>query len=215
MTKESYIVASLLGDGYLIFRNKKEYQLAMQHSVKQEKYLIHKLLLAESLGYKVNFNYIKPSKSRKYPAIRGNIYLSREEALYYKHRFYPNHNKITTRHLLNKLDTQGLAIWYQDDGNLSVYNNPNTTGGPQRRIKLCTHGFTKDENVLIKNYFNIVWDIKFNVKLDKQKYYYIDCGAIQANKFFKLVAPYIHNSMLYKIDMKYTICGTRSIPMGW
>jgi hypothetical protein len=164
--------------------------------LKQEEYAIYKRNIAKNLGLKTHTYYIK----NKFPAIIVKCKLEKEIFKYYRHKFYPNGNKTVTRSLLNLLDKEGLGIWWQDDGSLSIYENKKTKQ-LDRHGKLCTHSFTEEENKIISRYFNVVWDIKTTVRIEKNKYYFQHLGALGLNKLFSVIS--VHESMKYKTDMKY------------
>ena len=196
--KDSLITAMILGDGYIDNNN----YLSIQHSGKQKDYLEYKMNLLKELNLKISNTY---DVSRNgFEAFRQNC---REPELckYYKHLFYPNKNKTITRNLLNRLDSEGLAIWFMDDGSCTkTYKNGYGQG---RYLSIATHSFTKDENKLIVKYFKVVWDIYVKIRTAKRKNktdsYYIVFNATNAPKFIEIIKPYIIESMKYKIDFDY------------
>jgi recombination protein RecA len=204
MKKESLIISCIIGDGYIAKESKaSSYYLSIQHSTKQKDFLLYKKSLFESLGYKTNLYELKQTDKRKYPAIRLNVKdFNKDILINLRRSFYPNGNKTITRHLLNYLDPMGLAIWWMDDGCLSIYKRKDRNS-TARYGKLCTHCFTYDENVIIKNYLETVWKIKTTVKVEKNKYYYIYLSPTGLNQLFSIISPFIIPSMNYKIDMKY------------
>jgi len=104
-------------------------------------------------------------------------------------------NKKNIKFLMKNLDTVALAFWFMDDGSWNNYGSS----------FFHTEGFSLEEQKLIvktlKNKFGLRSEIKqrsgkphlFNIKLKKEA----------TNKLFALIAPYIHNSMKYKISEKY------------
>jgi hypothetical protein len=197
------MVGVLLGDGYIAVDQRYDlYYLSFQHSLLQEEYALYKAaVLQEVSGYRCNTYYISAGNKHG-SAIRVQITLPKGEGRYYRELFYPNNNKTIARRELNLLNEQALAWWYQDDGSLSVYRNPNTNK-TQRHIKWCTHGFTYDEHVIMQRYLEIVWSVKANIRLEKQRYYFLWLGATAARTLIEIVDPYVHQSMRYKLDMKY------------
>ena len=100
----------------------------------------------------------------------------------------------------NLLTPLSLAVWWMDDGCLSIYKPKG-----ERYGKLCTHSFTLRENELIKKYFSVVWNIECKIKIEKQKYYFIRFNATEMKKLINIIYPYVLEipSMVYKIDMQY------------
>jgi hypothetical protein len=197
ITFDSFVISSLLGDGYLPKESIYYYGLFFQHSLKQEEYALYKKNIAESLGMDTKVYYI----NKNFPAIRVKCSLDKSYFKKMKHKIYPNGNKTITRSLLNLLDADGLSLWWQDDGCLSIYRHP-IKHNTSRYGKLCTHGFSKEENIIISNYFSTVWKIETQVTMEKGKYYFQRLNATNLNKFFDIIN--VHESMKYKTDMKYT-----------
>lgn len=198
---EKLFFGCILGDGYLTNGNHSNYNFCFQHSLKQEEYANYKVeLFSNVCDYSIHINKI--ISGGKFPAIRANILLPKEYFSYLRHLIYPSGNKTVTRNQLNRMDETGLALWYQDDGSLSVYINKKNNK-TSRQIKLCTHSYTEKENHIISNYLKAVWDIESTVKIEKEKYFFNHIGAISGNKLFSIITDYVHPSMQYKIDMKY------------
>lgn len=198
---DRFLIACILGDGYITFKKRgKEIYLGIQHGKKQKKYLEYKSKILKKLKLKNHINNINLSKKRQFKAFRLTSY-NNKLFLHYRNLFYKNKKKILNRKILNKLDKLGLAIWWQDDGCLSVYTNSNKS--THRYGKLCTHGFSLKENQIIQKYFLEKWKINVRPKLEKRKYWYIYINSTNLKKFFKLIRPYIHKSMNYKINMKF------------
>lgn len=188
----------ILGDGYIDNNN----YLSIQHSSKQKDYLQYKMNLLNKLEMKIS-NIYDVSRNG-YEAYRQNC---REPETFksLKHQFYPNGNKTVTRHLLNKLDAQGLAIWFMDDGCcIKQYKNGYGNG---RYLQLCTNSFSKEENIIIINYFKTVWDIDLKMREVKRKNqkqsFFLIINATNAPKFIDIISPYVIDSMKYKIDFDY------------
>lgn len=80
--------------------------------------------------------------------------------------------KIVKQSILNRLSPLSIAIWYMDDGSLHTYKRGEYT---YRTLCLHTDGFTKDECIMISEYFNDKYNVKFNVNhngmTDKSKEY--------------------------------------------
>ncbi len=196
----------ILGDGYIDNDN----YLSIQHGCKQLEYLQHKKDLLESNELKVSKTY---NVSRKYCAERFNCRMP-EVLKHYKHHFYPNGNKTITRHLLNQLDKQGLAIWYMDDG--CCVKQYKRGYGNGRHLRLCTNCFNLEEHQIMQNYFEVVWDIKVTVqpckRRNKNLSYCLRITGDNARKFIELVKPYIIDSMKYKIDFEYKTVSSNETP---
>lgn len=172
------------------------------HSCKQEEYIKHKRSLLEKNGLKVSKIYDIPKG-----VYCNKTFECREPTILkeYRHKFYPNGNKTVTRHLLNKLNSEGLAIWFMDDGScVKKYKNGYGNG---RYLQISTHGFTENENKLIVRYFNKVWNLYPRIRIAKKRtrpdYYYITFDVKNSFKLIDIIKPHIIESMKYKIDFNY------------
>ena len=185
------ILGGLLGDLYCrISGSCKNAQIEGAHCKKQEPYLLWKVSKLKNLSFsfrRTNLGYLF-FESRRYPCLN-----------YYCHLFYKTGKKKINVFILNKLNRLGLAIWYMDDGS---YN---------KRYKYCrlhTNGFTYDENLIIKKWFEEKWGIYSKINSCKQpkKYpgriwYYLNFNSTETRKLIGLVEDYVHPSMEYKIGI--------------
>lgn len=205
----SFLIANILGDSYLT-KNTENYpvRLEIQHSIKQIEYLKWKRDAFISLGFNVGKIY---DVSRKYPAYRFSVIFSRDIGKKLRENFYPNGKKSISRHYLNYLNELGLAIWYMDDGSLTIHKEKNGTVCG-RECFLSTHSFSEKENKIISRYFSNVWGIVFKVSKDRE-YYRLKSNATNANLFFDLIRKYVHPTLHYKIDMKYLGSQKNNVPM--
>lgn len=204
MKKEhkSILISLIIGDGCLYvkkdlrFANSWHSKLIIKHSVKQLEFLNYKVSLLHSIfGGKhpdiVNINNngfpgIVATKSNKYFRVLKKF-------------IYKNGKKNITKNILNFLTPQGLAIWYMDDGNLSLKKRDGKVHA--RELFLNTH-LSVEENQVIIDYFSEKWGINFT-QVKNNGLYRLRCGTKEAAKFIEIIKPYIVPSMLYKIDMKY------------
>lgn len=194
MKKEdrSILIALAIGDGYVT----KDGCLVLKHSIKQKEYIEYKANLLHSIlgGKKPNiiefdnsgYPGIKTQKSNKYFRIL-------------RKRLYKNNIKQININLLKMLNPKAIAIWYMDDGNLSMKKRNGKIHA--RELFINTH-ITKEENQIIIDYFNEAYNIKFT-QVKNRGSYRLRCGTLEAKKFISLVEPYIIPSMNYKINMNY------------
>lgn len=194
------IYGGLLGDTHL---RKDRKGLEYRHSIKQEEYIIW--------------------KHEKLKRIAQNMYTTKANGFYskgfgltltdddYKEFYlliYNHHNgvKTVTRKFLNLLTPLALAVWWMDDGCLSIHKG-------NRYGKLCTHAYSYEEHLIMQKYFKTVWDIDIQIKVEKQKYYFCRLNVENLKKFFDIIYPFVFEvpSMIYKIDLKYTI-NRKSLP---
>lgn len=199
--QKSLIVGSLLGDGYLTkpYGNKKQIYLEIQHSEKQLEYLKWLKKLFEENGFQVSQIY---DVSQKYKAYRIAIKIEESYGKELRHQFYPNNNKVVTRHLLNLLDKQGLAIWFMDDGNRELHWRKDNSLS-HWALGISTHSFTYEEHLIIQKYFKRVWDIEVSINKDRQ-YFRLRFNKINSPKFLNIIQDYIPECMDYKKTIPLT-----------
>ena len=202
---KSIIAGMMLGDGGLfILKHGKNAVLKIQHSIKQEPYLLHKAALLAGLT-SIRVNLIAP-KGKKNP--NWNIALATKAHPFYTrvHKLvYPGGKKTVNKTWLSWLDERGLALWYMDDGTLMKSYSHNKSGRwriKSRHIKLCTCGFTLEENELLKEFLQERFDLKFFI-VRSGKYYNLGASPREANKLFEIIRPYIVPCMEYKLNMEY------------
>lgn len=205
---EQLIIASILGDGSIRYVNKgsrANARIEFAHAERQGDYLWWKYNIFKKYDL-VNSKprHIMSGNDKQYPQLR---FETKTNKLFnnYHYMFYKTKERKLTRKILNKLTPLGLAIWYMDDGNLSLpkyTKKDGSTGIHCRRLMLNTQGFSYEENVLIQRYFKVVWSIDVNINKNNG-YHRIVMGAKSANLLINIIKPYIIPSLEYKIDMKY------------
>ena len=181
--EKQIILGSLIGDMHCRIR-KRNPQIEEAHSRKQEGYLLWKLSQLKKLTFtlwETNIGALQ-FESRVYPFLN-----------YYYKLFYGNGKKQISNEILDQLDTLGLAVWYMDDGSYNKKGNS---------CRIHTNGFSYKENVLIKNWFEKRWRLFpkiYSLLLRGKRYYIINFNVKETKRFIKIVNPYIHRSMRYKV----------------
>lgn len=186
--EKQIVFGTVLGDGFITRNDTCESQLSIEHSIKQYDYLIWK---ADKL--KEFRTSVKPSSKDCFKFTTSHLPLFTE----IRKLFYPNDIKIVTHSILEQLQPLALAVWYMDDGWLSLNNNG---------IGLChlaTHCFSLLEQELIKSYFLNKWELESRIANDKKDdklFYHIQFTAESSRKFIEIIRSYIHPTLLYKIN---------------
>lgn len=111
-----------------------------------------------------------------------------------------NGKKFVTQEWCNELDPMGLAFWYMDDGSIS--NRDNDKLGC--RIHISTNGFSLKENETLINMLRGRFGIEAIIG-DKKTYkgYTLILDVKNTERFCSLIAPYVCDSMKYKLPKKY------------
>lgn len=107
--------------------------------------------------------------------------------------FYVNHRKILPIKLIEQLLTPlALAIWIMDDGTKSSAG-----------LRLCTNCFTKPELCLLCDFLHKKYDLVVTINSAgdiKKQQFCLYINKISMPKLAKLVKPFIHDSMKYKLN---------------
>ena len=186
------LIGIILGDGF-IERNKPSHNARLrieQSYPEKEKYLNSLYELLEPL------TLMKPTILTRNDKKRGittkSLYfrtLAMPCLNYYHELFYPDKKKIIPRNLEEFLTARGLAIWIMDDGGKSVHN----------QTILHTRSYSKEEvlylQFVLKRNFSLI--TRLEEKTKDQWVIYIPVR--QTIRLKDIVAPYMHESMLYKI----------------
>ncbi|GAJ13929.1 unnamed protein product, partial [marine sediment metagenome] len=106
-----------------------------------------------------------------------------------RHIWYPNGKKVVPEGELQKLDELGLAVWYMDDGSYGVLT---------RSCLISTGSFTLDEQILTKDAFKEKWGLIPKI-IPAGKGYGLDFLVSDTDKLLRVMAPFIHPDMVYKL----------------
>ena len=148
----------------------KSGKIQFEQSIKQFPYLMWKYKKLNNLAYGV------PSFVTRYDARYGKEYKSAR--FWLRQYFRPlNYQKYFT--------DLALAVWYMDDGN--IYKS--------RNIKISADCFDSTSRGVLKDLLLTKFGIESTIE---------NCGKIRISgksvkDFLRIVKPYIHSSMLYKI----------------
>lgn len=193
------LIGLAIGDGYISLprgSGRKSCQFVLTHSTKQIEYIEYKAELIHSIigGKKPRVIHIN---NNGYPGVtisKCNKYFG-----LLRIRLYKNGKKNISRKILDMMTPQSIAIWYMDDGNLSMKKRNGKIHA--RELFLNTH-ISVEENQVIIDYFKEVHGINFT-QVKNRGNYRLRCGTAEAKKFIALVEKFIIPSMHYKIDMHY------------
>ncbi|NET54951.1 MAG: DNA endonuclease [Symploca sp. SIO2E6] len=191
------LVGMLLGDGI-----RRQQNFFIQHSSKQEKYLLFKKELLEEITG-------KPVSIRRWQTPKGYNQICLEPKLIPLTRvlikkLYKAGTKTITSSFLNLLTPQGIAIWFMDSGSKSF---------KKREGKVCSVTLnlntyiSQEENETIVAYFQQVWGFKWGLSKDKANYR-LRMGTREGKRFISFISPYIHESMLYKVQTSLNVMAT-------
>jgi hypothetical protein len=190
----SAIIGMLLGDASLSFKMKDgQYignpRMYVGHSLKQEEYLNY---CSDAIATKVATKQIRNKKSGYGSAIKEMVTESTEQLLFARSIFYGINGETKKRihpRIADFLDACSLAFWFMDDGS----NGENA--------RFATHGFTVSEVdtlvLALRDKFNLIGASR---KLDNCGRPFIILNSASSKLLYKIIAPYVHRSMSYKVQ---------------
>ena len=116
--EKALVIGSILGDGFLQKTGKNNARLRLEHSLKQEDYLLWKIRILDnyfqSKPQYLERNNLKFGKSYQY--VRAQSYSGSEFGKLSK-SFYKDGEKVIPKNIQNLLkDPLSLAVWFMDDG---------------------------------------------------------------------------------------------------
>jgi recombination protein RecA len=190
------VIGALMGDGNLSpnQRDRSGTRFRMGHGVKQAEYLNWKTSLLGNIGHSRTVN----AKG----AVFADFTPLPELAELHDAVYFGDGKKHLTWEYLKSLTPLALAIWYMDDGSFTVRSKgvQERTAGGTGRIEIVVEAMSPGSRDRLVKYLRDTH--KLDVKL-------ISKGARQVSailfttaaseKFQKLVAPYVHPSMDYKL----------------
>lgn len=196
--QQQIIFGGLLGDAYF---HKKRKIIRFSHAIKQKEYLEWKYsFFDKETIWGPYTRYYKYGCENRYFEVHNNDSCLDQIYDYIKKYLYSNdgRKKISLKYLSN-IDALGLAVWWMDDGNLSVHKG-------NRYGRLCTECFNYEEHILLQKYFKVKWGIHVDIKLEKNKYYFLRFNVTALKKLITIIYYYVCQvpSMIYKIDLNYT-----------
>ncbi|MCA2590161.1 MAG: hypothetical protein IM509_05270 [Microcystis sp. M31BS1] len=202
------LLGMLIGDGCLKTKHHVSgdgekstyYEYVINHSIKQEEYLIFKRdLFHKIMGGKLpNLSYGKSAMNL------GSVRFSRchkSFRLLHKYLYSNNNKKFLTRRVLDYLNPQAIALWYMDDGGIKPsFRKDGSVSSCQ--MVLSTY-CSEQQADLILLYFKERWGVCGIKKLHrKTKLWYLIFNTTEGRKLEELISPYIIPFMEYKLPSK-------------
>ena len=174
------LVGCLLGDAYISPRG----QIQIAQSSKDSQYVYWKYKELKSLSYGLPTEVSRFDKRFNKSYSQTRFWL-RQFFRNWRRIFYPKGKKIFPLEFENYFSALTLAVWYMDDGNYSEGRN----------VKIATDGFDLESREHLKSLLLR----KFNIESTLHKNGKLRISNKSLLKFFKLVKPFVHSSMKYKV----------------
>ena len=198
------IYGMLLGDSH-IYNDKRTngmLRVVATNGEKQLEYLKYKQQIFNGDGKIVNAGI---GSFGRVPSYHWFLNVDASVSMNVRKDWYQDGKKQISDKVISKITPISLAFWYMDDGCLSYRNKEETA----YFIRLNTQGFSYDEidklRLMLNQKFNIISKINKDKISSKGEWMYrLDISSTEeSNKFLSLVAPYICDSMLYKLPLKF------------
>ena len=194
------ILGALMGDGNLSPnpRGRSGTRFRMGHGAKQAAYLDWKVSLLGNIGCTLSSN----AKGAVFADLTPLPELAElREAVY-----FGDGKKHLSWEYLKALTPFALAVWYMDDGCFTVRSKgvQERTRGGTGRIEICVQAMSPGSRERLADYLRDTHQL--NVKVvtrGSRSQAILQFTTAASEKFQKLVAPYIHPSMEYKLLSRF------------
>ncbi len=189
------VIGMILGDGSLSLSGRSvNAHIDYAHCAKQREYALWKAEMLKSLTSVRITDGFSHCKGKAYPKVR----VLTKTHPFYTHlwkRFYHNGRKTVDHFLMEHLTPLGLALWYQDDGNLKEHENYLTP-------YLETNCFNVVEHEVMSKALADKFHIEFRANKLNAQYLHLCLRRKDREAFYSIVSPYIHPTMAYKVADK-------------
>jgi len=190
------ILGSLMGDGNLSpnRRGRSGTRFRMGHGAGQAAYLDWKVSL---LG---NISCSRTTNAKG--AVFADFTPLPELAELHDAVYFGDGKKHLSWEYLKALTPLALAVWYADDGSFSVRSTgaQERTRGGSGRIEICVEAMSSGSRDRLVQYLRDTHGLDVRLRVSgARKVAVLVFTTLASSKFQKLVAPYVHPSMDYKL----------------
>ena len=189
------ILGSLLGDGSLAPnpKGRTAARFRIRHGARQHAYLDWKTSLLGNIGHstRINGRGAKLVDFTPLPELHelwSSVYLGGK--------------KVVSEEYLKALTPLALAIWYLDDGSFSLRSEgvQERTVSGSGRIQICVEAMSEGSRARMRDYLRDTWGLTVELRLAGVPQKAVLAFSTESSaQFQKLVAPYVHESMGYKL----------------
>lgn len=194
----SFLYGVIIGDGCLAKAKDGTIYLKLRHCIKQKDYLIYKSSILNRIF--ISNNQVKKINNNGYLGCTYSLGRTSELKDIYN-LFYPNGiKKVSNKDIINNLTAEALALWWMDDGCLSMKKDKN--GKIKARQGFINTYLSLEENLQLIKLLNS----KFNLNLKNvkdRKAYRIRLNTTDCKQLIEIIKPYMHPIFNYKINMQY------------
>ena len=189
--QEQVIIGTILGDGSVYTSSAGNKGFSFSHGIQQNEYLDFKIELLKGLCKKDNYIHNGGYSGSK-EVLRGISTVNTHINELLK-KYTLDGSKRNVEEIMKNITPISLAIWYCDDG--SLVNNKK-----QRPVATFSiYRYSDDERKIIQKYLlqklGLISYIENNGVLK--------LSVDSSDAFFLMIAPYVHQSMQYKLPREY------------
>jgi recombination protein RecA len=195
------ILGSIMGDGNLskpVRTTDNSARFRMGHGMKQAEYLDWKVSLLDNVPHSRTEN----AKNAVFADFTPLSELGELREIVYQ----GDGKRHITWDYLKKLTPLALAIWYMDDGSFTVRSKgvQERTRGGSGRVEICLEAMSPGSRERVIEYLRDTHglDVRLSVR-GVRKIAMMVFTTAASEKFQRLVAPYVHPSMQYKLLPKF------------
>ncbi len=191
------ILGSIMGDGNLskpVRKTDSSARFRLGHGAKQAAYLDWKISLLDNIPHARTEN----AKGAVFADFTPLSELGELREIVYQ----GDGKRHLTWDYLKKLTPLALAIWYMDDGCFTVRSKgvQERTQGGSGRIEICLKAMSPGSRDRLLQYLRDTHGLDVRLRLGgARRVAYVVFSTAATEKFQKLVAPYVHPSMEYKL----------------
>jgi recombination protein RecA len=196
-SQKQLIFGSLMGDGNLskpVRRDDHSGRFRMGHGAKQTAYLDWKVSLLSNVSHCKTTN----AKGAVFVDFTPLAELGELREVVYQ----GDGKRHLTWDFLKELTPLALAVWYMDDGTFTLRSKgvQERTQGGSGRVEICVEAMSPGSRERLVQYLRDTHglDVKLRVSGAK-RISVLQFTTAASSKFQKLVAPYVHPSMEYKL----------------
>lgn len=183
------LIAMAIGDGHI----DKSGKMTVFHSEKQLEYVVWKFNLVRYMC-----THKELIKRNSNGTIQYGFRLKNTSFTKLLRRvLYPQGIKRISTKILNRLNTQHLAIWWMDDGSCSIKKN--SSGSVKATVSTLSTCTTKEQNQIIIDWLQFKYNIRFGQRKMKNHHSLI-CGTKEGRKLAELLSPYTLKNLQYKLS---------------
>jgi len=195
--QEEMIIGSLLGDGNIKKTSEQTAYFREEHGAKQSEYVSW---LASELGDITSNVSLKTKRGTAVVETKASLRIGDIHGL-----FYPKQKKVVPESIVEQITPRSIALWYCGDGSLSTGTSvwKGKTYDRRPTAHLYTNAFSndKDSKERITRIFS-----RFGISPTWRKcglYEVLSFKVKESVKFFELIAPFVPESMEYKLPKEY------------